>query len=137
MAEDDFPDVEEGVRQFLRDDTDVNAIVSRRVFFGVPKESPQFPLVTVRRVGGGDDSSEAAVDLAVLSINCWGGSTKTSAWSAASAVRRSLRKIRSKTLLTPGVYAHGTTVDGVIWSPDPEDARPRYIVTVRVTATAT
>lgn len=136
MAEDDYPDVEEGVRQYLRDDADVNAVVSRRVFFGVPKEVPQFPLVTVRRVGGGDDSSEAAVDLAVLSINCWGTNTKTSAWSTASAVRKALRKIRGRTLLTTGVYAHGTTVDGVIWAPDPEDARPRYIVTVRVTATA-
>lgn len=136
MAEGDFSDVEEGVRQYLRNDTDVDAVVDRRVFFGVPKEGPTFPLITVRRVGGGDDASEAPVDLAVVSISCWGTNTKSSAWSTAAAVRKALHKIRRKTLLAPGVYAHGATVDGVIWSPDPEDARPRYIVTTRVTATA-
>lgn len=135
--EDDLPDVEAGVRQYLRTDVDVQAQVSQRVFFGVPRESPTFPLITVLRAGGGDDPSEAPIDNAVLTINCWGSTSKAQAWAVAMSVRRALRKIRAKTLLTSGVYAHGAVVDGVIWAPDPADDRPRYIVTALVTATAT
>lgn len=137
MNEDDFPDVEDGVRKYLRADVDVAAQVAGRVFFGVPRENPTFPLITVLRAGGGDDVSEAPIDNAAILINCWGSTSKEQAWNVAMSVRRALRKIRNKTLLTTGVYAHGATVDGVIWSPDPEDDRPRYVVTAQVTATAT
>lgn len=135
MSEGDFPDVEAGVRAYLRADTDVNAVVSARVFFGVPKANPIFPLVTLARVGGGQDASEVPVDLAVMNISCWGDSTKEQAANVMNAVRRALNKIRRRTLVS-GVALHGAQVDTVLWSPDPEDARPRYIITARVTASA-
>lgn len=135
MAEGDFPDVEAGVRAYLRADVDVSAAVNARVFFGVPKNNPTFPLVTLARVGGGQDASEVPVDLAVVNINCWGNSTKDDAAIVMNAVRRALNKLRRRTLVS-GVALHGAQVDTVIWSPDPEDARPRYIVTARVTASA-
>jgi hypothetical protein len=136
VSEGDFPDVEGGMRKFLRDDTGVSTLVGNRVFFGVPKSGAQFPLITVRRTGGSDDISEAPIDLAVMSISCWGSTTKQQAWDVTAAVRRALHSIREKTQTLPSVYVHGASVDGVIWSPDPEDDRPRYIVTARVTATA-
>lgn len=135
MAE-SFPDVEEGIRTYLRQDVDVQAGPSAgRVFFGVPRQNPVFPLITLRRAGGGDDLSEAPIDQAVISFSCWGG-TKQQAWDTAASVRLALYKIRGKTLVSAGVYAHGAQVDGVIFSPDPADDRPRYVVTSRVTATA-
>lgn len=133
--EGDFPDVEEGMRQYLRTETGVNAVVAGRVFFGVPPKGAEFPLLTVRRSGGGDDASDAPVDQAVLQFSCWGGS-KQEAWQLTAALRRALHEIRSRTTLASGVDGLGAIVDGVIFSPDPADARPRYIVTARVTATA-
>lgn len=135
MAEDDFPDVEEGMRAYLRANAGIQAVVGGRVFFGVPKSSPTFPLITLSRVGGGDDASEAPIDQAVVMFNCWGGS-KIEALRAANAIRRALRLIRGKTQVATGVFAHGAQVDGVVFSPDPADDRPRYVVTSRVTATA-
>jgi hypothetical protein len=70
-----MPDVEGGVRTFLRANAGVAAIVGQRVFFGVPKGATEatFPLVTVSRVGGGDDFSDVPIDVALVQIDCWGG----------------------------------------------------------------
>ena len=129
----DFPDVEEGMRQYLRADADVQARVAQRVFFGIPRAGAEFPLITLSRAGGGEQPGEAPVDQALINISCWGGASKQEAWNAAAAVRKALFKIRARTLLAPGVYAFGAQVDGVIWSPDPADDRPRYTLTVEVT----
>jgi hypothetical protein len=136
MAEGDWPDIEKGLRAYLRADPDVTALVNSRVFFGVPRKDPIFPLITVSRIGGGEDRSEADVDVAVYSVSCWGNSSKQEALDVANAVRKALRKIRGRTALAPGVIAFGATVDTVLWRPDPADDRPRYIVTGQVTAIA-
>ena len=137
MTVETMPDVEGGVRAFLRADPDVAALVGNRVFFGVPT-STVFPLVTVSRVGGGDDPSEAAVDLAVLTVQCWGEMRdKAGAYLLANTVRSALRNVRGRTQFADDCWCHGATVDGLFYSPDPTQDRPRYVLTIRVTATAT
>ncbi len=138
MSGDLLPDVEGGMRTFLRNDTDVQAVLDQRVFFR-PDVGAEFPLAAVYRVGGGEDPGEAPVDRAVIQIDVWGNlRNKAECFDAYQAVRKALSKPRSRTVLKTGVVAHGTIqVTDVRYLPDPEDNRPRYAITALVTATST
>jgi hypothetical protein len=145
--QDAWPDVEGGLRDYLRDQADVAALVDRRVFFGIP-DRPTFPLVTVRRVGGTDDTSDAPLDRALVQIDCWGRLfNDTNPGKAAHgdlaqtsalrlAVRKALRLITSQTPLNANVVAYGAVVQSDPFLPDPDNDRPRYAVTALVTARA-
>lgn len=140
-----MPDVEGALRIFLRANAGVAAIVGQRVFFGVPKNAVEatFPLVTVQRVGGGDDEGEAPIDLALVQIDAWGGldasgnGKKSEAAALMSAIRNALFAIRARTALSSTVDAAGISVQSVVWLPDPDNDRPRYSVTAEVTAIST
>lgn len=139
---DAFPDVEGGLRAWLRTRSEVTAIVGQRVFFGVPKGATEatFPLVVVQRVGGGDDGGESPVDVALVQIDCWGSfdasgnGRKAEARALVNAVRSALHDIRTRTTLTTGVDVFGANVEADIWAPDPDNDRPRYVLTAEVTA---
>lgn len=134
-----WPDVEGALRTHLRAAAGVTALVGQRVFFGVPIDddgnvTAQLPFVTVRRVGGGDDPSDAPVDQALIQIDCWASSrNKASATALAAAVRNTLTEIRTVTVGSTVLY--GVSVESVIWAPDPSDL-PRYALTALVTARA-
>lgn len=141
-----LPDVEGGVRAFLRADAGVVALVAQRVFFGVPDE-PTWPLVTVQRVGGGDDFSEAPIDQALVQIDCWGRlysdtdptkkhGDKAQARAVANAVRAALHEIRSDTTSFVGCVLYGATVNADLFAPDPDNDRPRYSLLASVSARA-
>lgn len=133
MSVETLPDVEGGVRDALRDDAGVSALVGTRVYFGVPT-SAVWPLITITRVGGGDDPADVPLDLGLLQIDCWGAErNKAQAWAVAAAVRSWARSIRRATDLNTEVTAYGVTVESVIWAPDETD-RPRYSITALVTA---
>lgn len=137
-----FPDVEGGIRTYLRADSDVSAIVGSRVFFGVPKAATDaaFPLVTVSRIGGGTDDSDAPLDFALVQIDCWGTidssghGDKAAATTLVNAVRSALDRMNGPTTLAGGTVGFGVQEAGVIWAPDPDNDRPRYAVTAEVTA---
>jgi hypothetical protein len=146
VAEDDFPDVEGGVRDYLRGLSYVNTYVATRVFFGIPA-APVFPLITVTRVGGTDDTSEAAIDQALVQIDIWGrlyadtdpthkGGDKAQCDAIRRAVRRGLRAIRGATALNASTVAYGARVESDPFRPDPDSDRPRYALTASITARA-
>jgi hypothetical protein len=146
VAEDDFPDVEGGVRDYLRAHASVSALVGTRVFFGIPA-APTFPLITVTRVGGTDDTSEATIDQALVQIDCWGrlyadtdpthkGGDKAQCDAVRRAVRRAFRDIRTATALNASTVAYGARVESDPFRPDPDSDRPRYAVTASITARA-
>lgn len=128
-------DIEGGVRDHLREDTAVAALVGTRVFFGVP-ENATWPLITVQRVGGGDDSGDAPLDQPLVQIACWGAMrNKSQARAVADAVRAWARSIRRATDLNTEVTAYGAVVESDLWAPDDTD-RPRYVITASVMSRA-
>lgn len=142
-----YPDIEGGLRTFLRADTGVIAATAdvqgaASVWFGIPKGATEdyFPLITIMRVGGGDDASDIPIDRALLQIDCWGSlhtngnGNKASATTLVNAVRSALRAVRRRTELATGIYAFGFNVESSIWLPDPDNDRPRYVVTAEGTA---
>lgn len=136
----DWPDVEGALRTWLRADAPLTALVGARVFFGVPRKATDssYPLVTVQRVGGGQDLSEVPIDRALIQFDVWGTDAesggKARAWAVVNALRSRLETMRDRTVLNPEVDAFGAEVLSVVWSPDPADDRPRYSVTAEVTA---
>ena len=137
-----MPDVEGAMRTWLRAQSGIQAVVAQRVFFGIPRNATEsdFPMITVARVGGGDDQGDVPVDRALMQISCWGSidtngnPLKSTATAVVNAVRSAVRGVRGKTELTASVDAFGINVESVVWLPDPNNDRPRYVVTVDVTA---
>jgi hypothetical protein len=126
-------DIEGAVRDALRANAGVSALVGQRVHFGVPTNAT-WPLITVQRVGGGDDPGEAPLDLPLVQIDCWGAErNKSQARAVADAVRAWARTVRRATALNTEVKAYGVAVESDLWAPDPTD-RPRYAITASVTA---
>jgi hypothetical protein len=128
-------DIEGAVRDALRADAAVSALVGQRVHFGVPS-SPEWPLITVQRVGGGDDPGDAPIDRPLVQIDCYGAErNKTQARAIADAVRDWARSIRRATDLNAEVAAYGIDVESDLWAPDAAD-RPRYVITASVMSRA-
>lgn len=144
----EFPDVEGATRTYLRAHTDVAAVVSTRVFFAVPA-SATFPLVVLSQVGGFDDPGDAPTDEALIQFDCWGGlhtdtlasPNKAEADRTRRAVRQALYDLNhdhTDVVLTGTdahtVRLHGAAVQSDLYLPDPDNARPRYVVTAQITA---
>lgn len=147
MSSEEFPDIEGGLRDYLRSHAVVSAIVFQRVFFGVP-DKPTYPLLVVQRVGGADDPSEAPIDRALVQIDCWGRlfndsdkrkvahGDKAGADALRRAVRKALWQIRGGIPVNATTVLYGASVESDPFIPDPANARPRYAITARVTARA-
>lgn len=129
-----WPDVEGAMRDYLRADAGVSALVSTRVFFGIPRNGARFPLAVVRKVAGRQDGSEAPLDVATIQVDAW-GTTKANAATLRSAVRDACDALREPT--TQGtVVLYGANCVGDTWVPDPESDQPRYAMTFEVVARA-
>lgn len=141
----EWPDVEGALRTYLRAHTDVSAIVAQRVFFGVP-DTPTYPLVTVARVGGFDEASEAPIDQALVQIDCWAdvhpgtrnAPDKATADQLRRAVRQALYELRGTTAVTLAddsvVRLSGAVIQSDPYLEDPDNRRPRYAITAQLTA---
>lgn len=130
-----WPDVEGALVDYLKTHVTSNA------FLGIPngvwKAPDKFPLITVQRVGGGQDPSEVPLDLALMQIDVWGrGRDKAGCWNVVATVRDVLATIRGHTLLRSDVVAYGAEVNNVVYAPDAADGRPRYVITTQVVARA-
>lgn len=136
-----LPDLEGGLRTWLRAQAALSAIVGQRVFFGIPKKATEttFPLLVVSRVGGALDPSEAPVDRPLLQIDVWGSldasgnGKKAETTALVNTLRSLLAAVRGRTALSADVDAFGFDEQSCVWLPDPDNDRPRYALTVEVT----
>lgn len=118
-------DPEGDVRTALRADQAVVAIAGSRSFFGADdlRES-SYPCVIVQRVGGGDDPTNEATQNPILQVDVYGQlRKKTEATNLVNAVRQVLRGL-------------GLAIESVVWAPNPDDKRPRYVLTAVASARA-
>lgn len=142
---DTLPDIEGALRTWLRAQATITAVVGNRVFFGVPKGATEasFPLITVQLVDASDDASEAPLTQALVQFDVWGSidesgnGKKADATAVVNTLRSVFRTVRGRTALTASVAAFGIDTVGIGWSPDPDNDRPRYVVTAEVTAVST
>ena len=136
-----LPDIEGALRTWLRAQTSVTTLLGgQRVFFGIPKGATEasFPLITVARVGGGLDGSDAPVDSALIQWDVWGSidasgnGKKAEATTLVNTLRSLLAAVRGRTELTASVDIFGCVEQSCIWLPDADNDRPRYSLTTEV-----
>lgn len=128
------PDVLGDVRYWLRHHPALTAPLSGRVFFRIPDNQTQFPLIRLSRTGGGAMGNGG--DLPALRINIslelWhnADSGYNALRSLVAATETALFNMPAGTLLNPS----GTTIalDAMVGngmdSPDPALGWPRYIL---------
>jgi hypothetical protein len=127
-----WPDVEGGMKAYLMGK-------GLRAYLGVPagadKNPSLWPLISITRVGGGQDSSEAPLDLALIQFDVWGSvGGRVACWGYTAQLRTALDAINGATLLQGQTVAYGADVMSVAFFPDPANDRPRYVVTAQVTS---
>jgi len=131
------PDAEGALRNYLRADAGVAALVGNRVFFG--SDNAAYPWVAVQQVGGGVSSVEQAnLTTPLLQIDVYGGPrNKAAAWGATAAVIGALRKLESAPWKdnATNLTLYGSTVDWA-WLPDPDSEVARYTITANLTVAA-
>lgn len=144
MTAEVLPDVEGATKTYLRTFPALQTLIGTRVFLQVPAPTagvePTFPLVTVQRVGGSLDLSEAPLDLAVLQIDVWGRLDVNGhpMWAelmgVVNAVRSALTVPIGRTTASASVDVFGAQESGLVRLVDQANGRPRYALTVQVTA---
>lgn len=106
-----LPDAEVLAVQWVKSNTALNAVLSGRVATRLPRD-PVFPFLTVFRVAGAPEGSEAPLDLPALQWDAYGESRGDAApdYASASLVARTLIA-EMEALISPiQVGAHGTIV---------------------------
>ncbi len=137
-------DPEGDFRTWLRSLASVQAVVGGAVkprgWFQVPDDADEtdYPLVTVERIGGTDDTSDAAIDTPLFQVTVVGERRgKQVAASLAATIRSELRALRWAPPTTWGASLHlGSNVESSAYLADPIDSRPRYVLTVSAQLTA-
>ena len=123
-----FPDTEAMCARAMRD----AGICGGRVYSSVPR-NPTYPLATVKRLGG-IPAVERALDSARIQVDIW-GNNKSEARLACDASRVALHNMEGTIFLNERGFVSGVEDElGMIFVPDPETARDRYIIGVRVYA---
>ena len=120
------------MRTWLRTRTTLTALVGDRVFFGIPA-GITYPMIAISRVGGGPMRA-GPLDAPRLSFAVW-GNTKKDAADVVKALVAVLHEMEMDRL-DPSSVGEGAEGITVLWLPDPNDDRPRYIVDATVTVLA-
>lgn len=129
----EFPDFEAVVRSAIAA-ADIPG-VGTHVYSSIPAKATEqglYPLITVKRIGG-VPAHRRALDAANIQIDVW-GNTKSEAFDAAAAARVAIFELEG-TGVTDPVDAWISFVSdslGLIWTPDPETGRDRYLFGVYV-----
>lgn len=126
-------DIEGAVRDWLRTVPAVQALVSSRVFFGIPAQT-EWPICVVKDVGGAPDPG-LPTTAPLIQIDCWGeGRNKAQANAVKRAVVTALQNLTSGSALNGEVVALGAQTLSAPWLPDPDTDQARYAITAEVFA---
>jgi hypothetical protein len=125
-----FADVEQGLKDWLRGLDLPN--LGDQVYQGLPLQGPSsFPAVALYRVGGGPpDEADYPIDNAHVQIDVWGNKgQKGICLGVTQAIVAALKNLVCGTLLNEDVRALAANGFGVMYLPDKDSGRSRYIVT--------
>lgn len=121
-----FPDTEAMCARAMRD----AGICGGRVYSSIPR-NPTWPLATVKRLGG-IPAIERRLDSVRIQVDVW-GNNKSEARMWCDASRVALHEMEGSSFMVEGGHVTGVEDElGMIYVQDPETARDRYIVGVRV-----
>lgn len=126
-----LPDIEALVSRFLREQAEIVALVTDRVYTVVPKD-PVWPLLRLQRVAGGPVISRPLrLDAPTVQLDAYGGSKADAQELIETA--RSVIALRLEGVHDLGVVS-GVSFGSMSWLPDPSysPARARYVADITV-----
>lgn len=131
-----LPDAEVVAVQWAKADAPITAIVSQRVSTSLPKE-PTFPWLTVFRVTGGPDRSEAPIDIPLLQWDCYARKGEynpdyATAYLLASTVVEQARDYPGGDIGVHGHILGFNVVSGPRRFEEPQTGWARYVVEVQM-----
>jgi len=123
--------------------TTINNLVGGRISKQLP-EDPTFPYLTVRRVSGAPDSSEAPIDLPLIQFSCYAARYKSGDkakpdWAAAEAIaleimhQADVLDMAPVTLSAANAILHGLAILSMGEVPEPDSNWAHYQLTVLAT----
>lgn len=116
-------DVELLAVNYLRAHPDIAAVVGARVYTALPP-TPGWPLIRLERIGG-TVNYVGWLDTARLQVEGWAETDKAAALDVTS---RALAALLELTGVRPEGVVAGVRQDGpLVWLPDPDTTRPRYL----------
>lgn len=126
------PNVEALVSAFLREQTEVIALLGDRVYTSLPK-NPEWPAARVVVIDEAPAGSPLWLVGAVIQVDAWGG-TKADAWRIANTCRAAID--RRLVGAHPEGVVTGVTLGGLLDEPDEDftPAKPRWLFTSTVHA---
>lgn len=133
-----YGDVESAAKAWLAT-TDVAPLVTRTagglsVFLAMPASAPT-PCVIVRRVGGGPAvRKDLPEDHSRLSFDCWADTRSQAILIARTLIAECDSLGRNGGYIAGSVYLCVADVLSLLWLPDPDSDKPRYIVDALVTS---
>jgi hypothetical protein len=124
-----YVDAAECFRNWLRDHATDLVVDADRINYGVaPGDASQ---ISVWRVGGGDDVSDAPLDRATLQFDVWHGTSYNTAKNVKNRLRALLRELRPQELDSNG-FGYGAEVQTEIFLDDRESSIVHFALTVNV-----
>lgn len=131
-----FADVENLVKTWLLTTTVAPLVtVGTRVdiYFAMPTAAP-IPSIVLSRAGGAPRRrSDLPEEVTRISFDCW-GTSRAQAGTICRALMAELDSLaRIGPFITAGTLLAVGEVASVVWLPDPDSDRPRYIVDALVT----
>jgi hypothetical protein len=131
-----YADVETLMKEWTAT-TGVAPLVARtggfNIYLAMPASSPM-PAVVIDRVGGGPSPrSDLPQEVSRISFACWGNSRAQAGEIARMLVGELETLARTGGWIQDDVLLAAGEVLSVIWLPDPDSDKPRYIVDALVT----
>jgi len=119
-----------GLRNWLRADASVVALVGARTYVGALPLGAPLPALVIARVGGGMAGTDT-YDHALVQVEAWaaGGAA---AESLIATVVAALGTAPEMTALTATAQLMGADLNALVWAPDPDTDTPRYIATMDI-----
>lgn len=136
-----YVDIEGAYRDWLRARPELQTLVGRRVFLGLPERATtsesNFPAINVFRISSIPLPGQVLIDAARLQFDVWGPlKTKSSTSATMLTLKNLLESVNRGTLLRSGIRAAECYQITDLWLPDPITDRPRYVVQAVCCATA-
>lgn len=118
-----------GLRDYLRADPSLLAIVGARTYLGARPLGSILPCLVIWRAGGGNDRQ--TMEAAMIQIEAWADSGAQAETLISTAVAV-LSSAPLMVALNANVQMCGAALNALVWAPDPDTDTARYVATVDV-----
>lgn len=127
-----YPDVAGDFRSWLRTHEYLTDLQGARVFFRIP-DTPAYPLTQLSMLNDPNQDGDMPIVNALIGLTVWGGSY-AEVTDIANGIKAACHQMNPDTVIGATTIGLNAEVIGSVDSPDPDDGRPRKVMTVSLDA---